>query len=351
VIVEATAPGKLVVSGEYAVLSGAPALVLAVERRMRVSMRPGGRDWSIGSVGFAGASRHALAALAGGPDLARDDPATAVQHVLRAAIARGHVLDALPRDLEVVIDSSAGVEAGAKLGIGTSAAVCAALAAACLSLAGHGATDTLEVALAAHRDLQGGRGSGLDVAAAFHGGLIRFERPPVGASARSRSPAIRERALAPTVARLGWPAGIAWLPIVTGVPASTSDFIGRFERYCAGAVPDPLAHLVAVARAVVAALPDADGFMRELRAYTARLDALDQAAGLGIFGPHHARLRALAPADVVYKPCGAGGGDLGIACAGDAAALEAFGAAAAAAGYTPLRMEIARHGVDVSITR
>jgi phosphomevalonate kinase len=351
VIVEATAPGKLVVSGEYAVLSGAPALVLAVERRMRVSMRPGGRDWSIESVGFTGASRHGLAALAGGPDLKRDDPAAAVQHVLRAAIAHGHALDALPRDLEVAIDSSAGVEAGDKLGIGTSAAVCTALAAACLSLAGHGATDTLQVALAAHRDLQGGRGSGLDVAAAYYGGLIRFERLPVGASSRSRMAGDRKRELAPTVARLGWPPGIAWLPVFTGVPAATADFIGRFERYCAGAVPVPLAQLVAAARAVVAALPDADAFMRELRAYTARLDALDQAAGLGIFGPHHARLRALAPADVVYKPCGAGGGDLGIACAGDSAALDAFGAAAAAAGYTPLRMEIARHGVDVSITR
>ena len=38
--VRATAPGKLVVLGEYAVLAGAPALVLAVDRRCRVDLGP-----------------------------------------------------------------------------------------------------------------------------------------------------------------------------------------------------------------------------------------------------------------------------------------------------------------------
>ena len=35
--VRATAPGKLVVLGEYAVLTGAPALVLAVDRQCQVA--------------------------------------------------------------------------------------------------------------------------------------------------------------------------------------------------------------------------------------------------------------------------------------------------------------------------
>ena len=36
--VVASAPGKIVLSGEYAVLAGAPAIVMAVDRRARVAI-------------------------------------------------------------------------------------------------------------------------------------------------------------------------------------------------------------------------------------------------------------------------------------------------------------------------
>ncbi|MFU8876606.1 MAG: hypothetical protein ACNA7E_00585, partial [Wenzhouxiangellaceae bacterium] len=39
--VVASAPGKLIVIGEYAVLEGAPALVLGLNRRVRVTALPG----------------------------------------------------------------------------------------------------------------------------------------------------------------------------------------------------------------------------------------------------------------------------------------------------------------------
>ena len=38
----ASAPGKLVILGEYAVLANAPALVMAVDRRCRAQIRPSG---------------------------------------------------------------------------------------------------------------------------------------------------------------------------------------------------------------------------------------------------------------------------------------------------------------------
>ncbi len=46
--VTASAPGKLVLTGEYAVLEGAPAVVLAVSRRARVHLRDSeDADWHI----------------------------------------------------------------------------------------------------------------------------------------------------------------------------------------------------------------------------------------------------------------------------------------------------------------
>lgn len=333
-IVETTAPGKLVLSGEYAVLAGGPALVLALERRARVSIQPGGDRWRIVSRGFEGASDHTLEALAGDAQIAPGDPASVVAHVLRAMTASGIPLTALPAGAGVEVDSRAGFHAGTKLGIGTSAAVATAVTAACLALAGAELEDMLDVALAAHRALQGGKGSGLDVAAAYHGGLVRFERRGAGIA----------------VERCAWPDGLAILPVWTGVAADTRDYIARFDAYRAGS-GGALTPLVDAARAVVAALPDARAFMRELRAWNERLLDLDRAAGVGIFGTHHRRLYELAPGSVVYKPCGAGGGDFGIACTLDAGALAGFEAAAVAAGYLPMRMEIAPHGVDVSITR
>jgi phosphomevalonate kinase len=334
VIVEATAPGKLVLSGEYAVLAGAPALVLAVERRASVAIEPHGDGWCIVSRGFEGASRHTLDALTGATPIAPGDPARIVAHVLRAMTATGIPRAALPADASVEIDSRAGFHHGAKLGIGTSAAVATAVAAACLALAGTELEATLDVALAAHRALQGGKGSGLDVAAAHYGGLVRFERGASGIA----------------VERRAWPDRLAILPVWTGSPADTRDYIARFDAYRAGRT-DALTPLVDAARAVVAALPDAHAFMRELRAWNEQLLGLDRAADLGIFGTHHRRLYDLAPEGVVYKPCGAGGGDFGIACALDPEVLAGFEAAAAAAGHLPMRMEIAPHGVDVSITR
>jgi phosphomevalonate kinase len=333
VIVTASAPGKIVVAGEYAVLADAPALVLAVERRMRVALRAGARDWRFASRGFTGSSRHRLEDLLTGPALPRSDPAALAQYALRALAAAGHPLDVAPRDLDVEIDSSAGYEAAAKLGLGSSAAVCVALCAALLALIGAPTSAALAAALTAHHRAQGGRGSGLDVAAAYEGGLIRFANG------------------GRTLVRLRWPPGVHWLPIRTRTSADTADSVARFDAWRAAGEPAALTDLKRAAHAVADAVGDAVAFMRELRRYAERLAAFDAAAGLGIATVAHERLRALAGTAVVYKPCGAGGGDMGLACAEDAAALAAFGRAAAEAGYPPLDMEIARHGVDVSITR
>ena len=43
--VRTSAPGKVILSGEYAVLDGAPAVVMAVDRRARVSVSAGSGDW------------------------------------------------------------------------------------------------------------------------------------------------------------------------------------------------------------------------------------------------------------------------------------------------------------------
>lgn len=125
------APGKVVIAGEYAVLDGAPALVLAIDRGVRCEVRPGeGVQTPDGDDRFV---RPAL------------------EHAPRA-LYRFSAWN--PVDLP------------GKPGFGGSAAACVA---ACVAAGRPGAD-----AFAIHRAVQGG-GSGLDVAASLVGGLIRFQ--------------------------------------------------------------------------------------------------------------------------------------------------------------------------------
>jgi phosphomevalonate kinase len=95
---------------------------------------------------------------------------------------------------------------------------------------------------------------------------------------------------------------------------------------------------------------DAGGFMRQLRAYAVALRALDDTARLGIYSDAHRQLSDLGnDTGVVYKPCGAGGGDLGMAFANDAATIESFERAARAAGFRRLPVELDEHGITVGV--
>jgi len=336
--VVASAPGKIVVSGEYAVLVGAPALVVAVDRRVVCTLRDSADDgWTFASHGFAPDVRHTLASLTTGPDLPRSDPAYLCRHVLRQLRVVGIGFDRMPAHVHVDIDSRAGFDGGKKLGIGTSAAVCCALTGALVARVGAD-HEVFPIALAAHREAQGGRGSGLDVAASCEGGLIRFE------AARS-----------PRIARVAFPP-VSYAAIWTGASADTMEHLAQFDVWRAGTIPAELKTLMTEASRVAAATTPLStplsgaAFVRQLRAYTAALRSLDDVAHLGIFNAAHRLLSETAEDHgVVYKPCGAGGGDLGMAFAIDTRALESFERAAHAAGFGRLPLELDEHGITVGI--
>jgi phosphomevalonate kinase len=271
----------------------------------------------------------------GDKPLPRTDPAYLCQHVLRRLLTTGIALDTLATALTIDIDSRAGFDGGHKLGLGTSAAVCATLSGALLAWCGS-RRDVFPIALDAHRAAQGGRGSGVDVAAACHGGLIRYEVATPD----------------PRVARAPFPAGVAFAAIWTGTSTETRTHIASVERWRAGAIPSELSQLIGAASAVVGSLPDAQDFMRQLRAYAIALQALDATAKLGIYSPAHRTLTDVARAHgVVYKPCGAGGGDLGMAFAIEPGTLAAFERDADAAGFDRLPLELDEHGITVSVER
>jgi phosphomevalonate kinase len=300
-VVRVSAPGKLFLLGEYAVLEGAPALLAAVERRATATATTSAR-WVL--------TAHELGidGLALGPDGSLPpgiDPKThgrlALVDAVRAGVAAlpSALPGAYPEPLDLAIDTSALHENGHKLGLGSSAAVATALTAALANARGIGLTreKLFSLADAAHRAAQGGAGSGGDVAASVYGGLLLYTRgtEPVPAT---------------------WPADLELFAVVTGAGSSTTALVARVadyrEREPRGYRRD-LAALSTLAREAESALAEADAFLALADEYFLALDALGAHSGAGIVTERHRELRDLAAASgAVFKPTGAGGGDLGL---------------------------------------
>ncbi len=321
----ASAPGKVMVSGEYAVLSGQPALVMAVDRRVRVRL-VAADSWRLSSDGLPEA--HPVAA----DFLSRTGrPATPVALALWCSV---RALGCRTGPLAVTIDSRAMQQDGSKLGLGSSAAVSVALTAALAHHAGLGQA-SLEVCSRAHDQLQGTAGSGFDVAAAVRGGWFEFQRDTDG---------IHTADVAPPAAALRF----VW----TGQVARTAGFVSRYRTW-EQSDPDSSKVVSAIAAATRAALAacraqQADAFVAAVADSAARLEELAAAADLPIFAGGHAELLQMARSwGVSYKPCGAGGGDLGLATAEDESKLAAFMQAVRSEGYQSLELECDVHGVRV----
>lgn len=314
-MIEASAPGKLVLCGEYAVLAGAPALVAAVDRRVKcvLTTRDAG-GWRFVSTGYEDDRTIAK-------DQVFAAPPTTVPGVAGRSIAASDA----PDHVEVRIDSAPCYHDGVKLGIGSSAATVTALATAFGVMAG--AAPRLTDLYDLHADFQGG-GSGLDVAAAVTGGVIRFE----------------DRVATPV--RL--PRGIHLAFVFTGAGSRTAPLLAAFDAWRRRGATAPLERLAAAAREVVDSTSHTDAFLDALREYTDLLERFDQSSRIGIFGPGHRKARELSSRlGVLYKPCGAGGGDTGVGVSTDVDVAESFKRQVAAAGLVVLDMSISSQGVMV----
>ena len=343
--VAASAPGKLVLVGEYAVLAGAPALVMAADRRARVRLTPAA-ETSCQVHSRGGASGTARYLFEGGEWTTADGASLPlVDAILNELAAELDLVHAPAFSAE--LDTSAFMEAAAddsrhKLGLGSSAALTVAFASALAEYTGRlsGRTDRwIGRLIAVHRRFQGGRGSGLDIAASLSGGVISYRM-----NGAVENPAVSLRPL---------PDSFRLLCIWSGRPASTDAALRRLERWRGDeprAYSRALSELaeIAVAADRAALARDAGVLLEAIAAYGGSLRRFGAASGIEIYGPGHERLATLAHEHgAVYKPCGAGGGDVGIACSDDPAALDALRVSIGDAGFRALALAIDPVGLQV----
>lgn len=260
---KARAPGKLVISGAYAVLYGATAVVSAV-------------------------SRYAVADASRAAELVTPE----VQAAIGPAQAPW-------------FDASSLRGPRGKLGLGSSAAILVASLAALELAAGRASDDdslaraVLERALAAHRAAQGG-GSGVDVASSAHGGTLLAWR---------EGDALRTE-------RVGLPPGLVWEVWAGGRPTSTASFVAEVAALAArdpGAFSAWLDALRLHAEGAAGAVRDGDAsrLLEHLAGQREGLAGLGLAAGIPIVTGEVEALGALAEREgAVVLPSGAGGGDV-----------------------------------------
>ncbi len=266
------APGKLVLAGEYAVLDGAPALVCAVDRGVSCTVEPDPTlRWST-----PGDDRFVAAAL------------------LAAQAPPGHYRFAAHNP----------VPAHTKVGFGHSAAATVAAVVAA------GAQGGYDLARRVHHEVQGS-GSGIDVAASWFGGVLRFHEGQASAAT----------AIEPLV---------VW----SGDSAATGPRVQQYQAW-----PDRQAFTAESTRLV-------DAFdtapLDVLRACRRLLTDMAQRAGVAYWTPALSRICDLAEAHGgAAKPSGAGGGDCVICLFDDELAERAFVSAVHDAGYMPIDVNLA----------
>jgi phosphomevalonate kinase len=326
-VLVASAPGKLVALGEYAVLDGAPAVVLALDRYAEASIEVSADD---------ACRLTTLAAEVVDRRFKPGEPTGAALVDLVAAAAPQLAWTA-------TIDSQAFFSGGAKLGLGSSAAVLTAWAGAFAAFAqAQGATvpkPRVEELIELHRQFQGGKGSGLDVAASYTGGAItyRLARPGL-----------------PQIGSVRMPNSVGFASIFAGRSASTPGLIGLYRAWRRGRPRDAAAlmgRLTALAEAGCAALAgdDAAGWLDAFAAYGLGLQELGEAIGADIVTAEHREIGVEAHRHgVAYKVSGAGGGDLGLACAADSGRLEAFKKSVGNRGFRVINVSLAEHGLQVA---
>jgi len=313
----ATAPGKLIIVGEYAVLEGGPAISAAVDRRARVELRhsSGGNTLRIANTGAV----FPFAMSAGKPCW-ESEPGDygRLPEAALTALSRGEVEQLPAMQIELSTEdfySKSLAGAAQKIGIGSSAALTVALVAALQ--ASTGAVPSLQACMDAHLRFQDGKGSGIDIATSWYGNVVAMQ-PQADAL--------------PNVEKLQWPSSFHVLPIWSGESASTPEMLSRLAAYRANqarAYARLMDELAACSRAALGSwhADNAAELLELLSVYGGLLEKLDEAGGIGIWSSIHQQLGKLAlEFGVGYKPSGAGGGDFGLAFAADAELLSAFAA-------------------------
>jgi len=283
----ASAPGKLFLVGEYAVLEGGPALLVPVTQRARVTIETAKTSEVISHT------------------------TTIEKHSLEEALQRFPLLQATVTELgclnqlehaQLNLDTSSFFRNDVKLGLGSSAALTVALVK--LFAPETTAYEQFKKAVQCHLIFQKGVGSGADIA------LSAMDEPIIFQRGESPDPVVI-------------PDDLHMLAIWSGKPASTTGYVGAVNLWRQSnphAYLSNISELGTTATECVDCLKanDTAQVLARIEQYDRQLQHLSTVSGVNFYNQAHLEMRKKVELrSCIYKPSGAGGGDFGIAYSTD----------------------------------
>ncbi len=369
-MIKYSAPGKLFISGEWAILEvGNYGLVAAVNNRVHVSLDAlsGYEGVSVTAEEFK--IHDARAKLINGKlnfmnldDKAKDTLkllSMALETALRFAGEKGHEfkpfkVSASSKDTQFEVNSEL-----KKIGFGSSAAVVVASIAAVLEFLGCNATkeEVYKLSTIAHYFAQGKAGSAFDVAASTYGGLFVYSRfdpdwlVKKAEAGEKLSGIVAEKWPSLYIEELEVPENFRLLVGWTGDSASTSAMIKQMNEFKTNNSKEYFRLYNEIAKTAKNAINDFkksdwNNLTLHILENENLLSELGNASGVNIETPQLKQLSDIA-ADCggTGKLSGAGGGDCGIAICFDEAVARDIENKWREAGLHPLSVTIDREGV------
>lgn len=319
-MVRVSTPGKIVISGEYAVLNGVSAIVSTLNRNTNIFIEKKYESQSI----------YSTSALEDDFPFTIDEDANVIWLDADPGLF-GSLFEyavkifklKLREELAICIDSSEFFltrkdGTTTKLGIGSSASVAVGITQALsqyqeIQLSQE---NLLSKANSIHKTLQGQRGSGIDVVCSFADqGVIECTKDSVNNH---------------TWSILNWPNGLYMKILTTHKDVSTKRLIANYQRasnFYPKEFKSALDEFLDITQNLSSAWKseDVDQIIGLLTAYDLQLKKLDKIGDIGIYTQLHIDIQNFASRyNVFYKPSGAGGGDIGLAFSSSLDALNDF---------------------------
>jgi|TARA_B110000438_G_scaffold43720_1_gene43641 phosphomevalonate kinase len=326
---KASAPGKIIIAGEFAVLAEAPAISMAINKRAIASITEHGQKRHIlKTMGFKDRELSFIVNDKGKIewlDAELDDNSI---RLFFGCFWRQ--INIVPTAFyQFVLDTSGFYDeiTGLKYGIGSSAALTVSMASVFI--------DTFklsigvkELALKTHQEFQDANGSGVDIATSIEGGIIKYFRS-------------KDK----VTTSLNFPDNLKFKIFWSGIPVSTPRQLSKITTFSKQSFSN--LNKKALQFASIWERGTSKLFLSCLDEYTNALMEFSIEYDLNIFGNKHNMLLDLAKknSDLVYKPCGAGG-DIGICISSSDKLLNEFKELAKQKGFVPLCLGLDKVGFN-----
>lgn len=315
----ASAPGKLILIGEYAVLEGAPAIVTAISRYAKVTFKNTSTNtfslhsptFNIYDLQFQIDTRGKVKFLQS-LDSKLSEKIDFIHKNIEQLFQKYKAIEFFPcKEITLDTDDFYIKASGDKLGLGSSAALTVAFIYAFIHeySCESGINNKLiyKIASELHFKTQGGLGSGVDIAASSFGGCLKFKKNNTSDLPYADIVPIRK------------PTDLFIIPIWSGYSTSTPNMIDRvkyLKKTNSKIYWKLISKLTEIALNASVAFVGGkiDKFLGLSEEYYFYLKKLGKKSQANIISETHQRIAAIVKKKGgVYKISGAGGGDIGLA--------------------------------------